>query len=31
VPAARLAPVLLHLELEGLVQRQPGGLLARVA
>jgi DNA processing protein len=27
-PAA-LAPVLLDLELEGLVERQPGGLLAR--
>jgi len=30
LPAQRLAPVLLALELEGRIQRQPGGLLARI-
>ncbi|GHC49462.1 DNA-processing protein DprA [Neogemmobacter tilapiae] len=31
LPPATLAPELLNLELEGRVQRQPGGLLARIA
>jgi DNA processing protein len=31
LPPALLAPELLNLELEGRVQRQPGGLLARIA
>lgn len=31
ITAAQMAPEILSLELEGLVQRQPGGLLARLA
>ncbi|WP_114967136.1 DNA-processing protein DprA [Alkalilacustris brevis] len=31
LPAAQVAPVLLSLELEGRITRQPGGLLARLA
>ncbi|MFN6978764.1 MAG: DNA-protecting protein DprA, partial [Gemmobacter sp.] len=30
LPAAAVAPELLNLELEGLIERQPGGLIARV-
>lgn len=30
MPAARIAPALLFLELDGRIQRQPGGMLARL-